>query len=231
MDTAHITTKHFDTEAHDPKPTPAKRLLLGINMGPAAEHALLAAFRKLRRAEATPLVVPPALLEHGLVTKRRAAKLLGFTPREVERRTSRDGWVDSDQRIPALKNGMLPISEVRRAFERQHAAKIEKLAGDVATAATGRRWSPPHESAYFLNDDGLKLRDCVSLEKAAEVLGLSMAAINRLAKDESQDGLFVRQHQRVRGWQVTTAELEAYQRKLAARRAQGNRSTPRRRAA
>jgi predicted HTH domain antitoxin len=172
----------------------------------------------IRTLTAAPTPVPPALLEHGLVTKRRAAKMLGVPLKEFERITAPGAWVSPEQRLPTLENGMVPISEIRRAFERRQRAALEKAASEALRAASGLHWSLWMGEGWAVDED-LHVRDAVSIEKAAQLLGMSKAAVNRLAKDNGPDSLFVRRHKRVRGWVVTTAELEAYGRKLEKHRA------------
>jgi hypothetical protein len=180
-------------------------------MGPTDEEkALLAALRALRTAELKPFVVPDALLEHGYVTKRRAAKLLGTTLKEVDAMTDRNRWRLGGH-VPLLKNGTIPISELRRELSRRRRQDLKKLAEAVVNRVTTEgvpRWEVS-ESAF---EDASHLH---GIGEVAECLALSKAAVVRLIEDDDDlTGLLGVHHPRLRGWYITTEELEAYARKL-----------------
>lgn len=163
------------------------------------EKKLIDAVRKLK-AEAARLATTPAeLLEHGFVSQRRAAELVGLPLAEV--RSMR-----AEGRLPVVKGGLVPLSEVRRLFKRTTREKLKKMHADIA-----RMFAPRGTSlldflhAYPVEDHGHSLDDC------AKQLGLSKAAVRRHA--EPRRGLFVLGTRRGGFW-VTEEELSAYSRRL-----------------
>lgn len=226
-----MTNHKTETESHPmPNLKPTKRDLLAVSgglmlgIGPSKEErALLAAFRDLRHAEMKPLVVPDALLEHGYVTKRRAAQLLGIPVKDVEAMTDRNTWRLGGH-VPLLKNGTIPISELRRELSRRRREALQKLAQEVVKHVTTEgvgHWRVWSTGSFLEDDHGKCLREAWGVAAIAERLSISQAAVSRLIEDESKDGLFASRHRRIRGWFVTTEELEAYKRKLDREAAQG----------
>lgn len=187
-----------------------------------AEVPFLRAYRKFREEEAKPMVVPPALLEHGRVSVAKAAKLLGVSVGYI---SGKDGMYRTPrQRLPILKDNTIPLSELHRAYKRLHALKVRQLAKDAADALntrseplweghagiiTGRIVWTADEPLF----DVLCREDLVGFdyEDVADKLRISKAAARRLIADGT---LFAWSGRRCRTI-VTHEELDAYKRKLA----------------
>lgn len=197
----------------------AKTKASGGNVFTNEERQMLANLRKLRAEEAKPLDVPPALLDHGLVTVRQAAKLMGMTPTEfMEAAGHGKRYVNSEERVPLLKKSRrTSISELHRLFKRMRLDRLERLAHDVVDLVKTEGVSHWHNNVFSFVDGWDDVFGGPGLEQMAAELGIGKAAMLRVIDDDSTDSVWVTRHHMRRGFYATVEEWSAFKRKLAAR--------------
>lgn len=215
MDSAGRFTAHHEVEnttnEHSAMRRPTGQLTV-------EERALLASLRKLRRAEAQPLKIPAALLEHGYVTPVRAAKMLGVKLADVKKHLDPKFW-DRNERIVAAgfaTGPLFPVSELLRHFIRGHRAMVKRLASETVNLVKApgvNTWQSMHWGV-FDEEESDGTGGFLSVEQIAEELGTSKAAAKRYMEDQTTGGLFCRRHRRYYGHVATREEVVAFKRKL-----------------
>jgi hypothetical protein len=182
------------------------------------EITLKLALRELRFEESRRLLVSADLLEHGYVTKAKAAKLLGVSVAEIEKRTgAAPSAYCPEGRLPLLPAG-IPISELLRSVIANHRADIAKLARKVVQLVTVNgaqmNWSP--NKPYF--ERLAEAYTFLNALDAAKELGISRAAVERATRDDGPESLFAQKVDGRCGWCYSPEEIAAYKRRLERQR-------------
>lgn len=207
--------RHAEQRASLREGDPLKTVLDGLGGLSEPELAFVQAYRQYTAAADVPLVVPEPLLEHGFVSLARAAKLLNTTVADLANREGRyQVW---GHRLPILKNKTVPLSELRREFQRRHDERVRRLANEAAKVLNdaGRgetpnvHWEAGESMFGRLFDDGPDGIRGYDFEGVAEQLGVSKAEAKRL-----MDGTLFCWSPRQGRSIVTEEELDAYKRML-----------------
>jgi hypothetical protein len=183
----------------------------------AEEANLVKALRRLRAAEAAQPPAAPEMLEHGYVTKRRAAELLGVEPKEFERLTGRTTGRFGRQ-LPVVdagpNKGRVPLSELRieaRLLWHKHLEQLAQVAVELVTK-NQRKHTYWHATPAWTCSEDLRLElSGWDVDGVARELEVSVAEARRLMGTDGP--LFT--HVTRRGLRIVRpVELDAYKRKL-----------------
>lgn len=196
----------------------------------AAELELIAARRKLTAAQVE-RPMPAKLLEHGYVSKAEAARLLGVTAAKITQLEKAPG--EGERRLPRYNDGECrgyALSDLRREYPLLRRARLVELAKRVVdqvlptgTSEAFGGWEPLWYELPLHGDSDLNLY----FERTNGPRGLDVGGIAKrfgVTKGYAQhlmDGpLACKKARGNRGTVrsvVTFEEIEAYERKLAAK--------------